>query len=160
MLDADAMRVWIALSVLVLLALVILVRSRRPGKAPRNMDALPLPAGTIRAKPLLSGWEKAAIGQFARQLPRTHRLCPQVRLLDMLSVRDTDRSRWRTTCNRPGSKSVDFTVIDQSGRVMLVIELNDSSHDRPERRDRDKLVRAALNQAGIPPCRVPTRPAA
>ncbi len=68
----------------------------------------------------------------------------------MLSVRDTDRSRWRTTCNRLGSKSVDFAVIDQNGRVMLVIELNDSSHDRPERHDRDKLVRAALNQAGIP----------
>lgn len=150
MLDADAIKVWIGLGLLVLLALAYVARPRRTGKALRTMDALPLPAGTVHAKPLLSGWERAAIDTLARQLPKTHRLCPQVRLLDMLSVRDGDRARWRTTCNRLGSKSVDFAVIDAAGRVVLVIELNDSSHDRPERRDRDKLVRAALDQAGIP----------
>ncbi|NPD70346.1 DUF2726 domain-containing protein (plasmid) [Lichenicola cladoniae] len=144
------MKVWLGIGVLVFLALAYVARSGRPGTAPRNMDALPLPAGTVHAKPLLSGWEKAAIDQLARQLPKTHRLCPQVRLLDMLSVRDGNRARWRTTCNRLGSKSVDFAVIDQAGRVTLVVELNDSSHDRPERRHRDKLVRAALDQAGIP----------
>lgn len=115
-----------------------------------NLDALPLPAGTIRAKPLLSAWEKAAINTFARQLPPGNRLCPQVRLLDMLTVQDGDHSRQRTTCNRLGSKSVDFAVIDPAGCVVVAIELNDSSHDRPERQNRDKLVKAALAQAGIP----------
>lgn len=116
----------------------------------RNLDALPLPVSTISAKPLLSPWEKAVIDSVRMQLPPRHHLCPQVRLLDMLSVQDQDRSRQQTTRNRLGSKSVDFAIIDPDGRVVLVIELHDSSHDRPDRRDRDKLVQTALDQAGIP----------
>jgi hypothetical protein len=153
---------WVVIGLLVLIVLAFGSRSGRSGRtgspAPpitdeagaRNMDALPLPAQTIQAKPLLSAWERAAIDTLARQLPATHRFCPQVRLLDMLTVQDADRSRRRTTRNRLGSKSVDFAVIDPSGRVVLVVELNDSSHDRPDRRDRYGLVQAALDQAGIP----------
>lgn len=118
--------------------------------AARNLDALPLPTRTIYAKPLLSGWERAVIGDLRRQLPPRHHLCPQARLLDMLSVQDEDGSRRQTTRNRLGSKSVDFAVIDPDGRVVLVIELNDRSHDRPDRQDRDRLVRSALEQAQIP----------
>lgn len=124
--------------------------SRQEAPQPRNLDALPLPARTISAKPLLSLWERAVIDSVREQLPPRHHLCPQVRLLDMLSVQDQDRSRQQTTRNRLGSKSVDFAIIDPDGRVVLVIELNDRSHDRPERQDRDRLVQAALDQAGIP----------
>lgn len=161
---------WLLIGCIALLVVGLRSRSKRPGPSatsrpirvvpsvlrapavspPRNMDALPLPQRTIRAKPLLSPWEKAAIDTLGRQLPSTHRLCPQVRLLDMLAVQDNDRSRERTTINRLSSKSVDFAIIDANGCVVLVIELNDKSHDRPDRRDRDELVRVALEQANIP----------
>lgn len=152
---------WIIAGIVLLAFLALRSLPKRDGKpsafvAPseipqqRNMDALPLPVSTISAKPLLSPWEKAVIDSVRAQLPLRHHLCPQVRLLDMLSVEDEDRSRQQTTRNRLGSKSVDFAIINPEGRVVLVIELHDRSHDQPERRDRDRLVQSALDQAGIP----------
>lgn len=81
----------------------------------RNLDALPLPVSTISAKPLLSPWEKAVIDSVRMQLPPRHHLCPQVRLLDMLSVQDQDRSRQQTTRNRLGSKSVNLRSSTRTG---------------------------------------------
>jgi len=52
------------------------------------------------------------------------------------------------------SKSVDFAVIDRAGRVMLVVELDDRTHDRPARRERDRVVDAVLRQCGVPVHRV------
>ncbi len=60
-------------------------------------------------------------------------------------------ARAKTALNRVASKSVDFVVIDlATGDARLVIELDDRSHDRPDRRERDALVDAALGVAGIP----------
>jgi very-short-patch-repair endonuclease len=49
------------------------------------------------------------------------------------------------------SKSVDFAVIElTSGNVVLVVELDDRSHQQPERRERDAFVDSVLDQSGIP----------
>ena len=69
----------------------------------------------------------------------------------MLAVTARDPSARQTALNRVASKSVDFVIVDlASGDARLVIELDDRSHDRPDRRDRDALVDAALRVAGIP----------
>ena len=131
----------IILGALAVLGLVALVRLLGPPRA-----SLP-----YRRKPVLSPWERKALPELLRQLPLGCHLCPQVRLADMLAVTARDPSARQTALNRVASKSVDFIVVDiASGDARLVIELDDRSHGRPDRRDRDALVDAALRVAGIP----------
>ena len=54
-----------------------------------------------------------------------------------------------------GQKHVDFMLADRKDvRPVLVIELDDSSHDLPHRQDRDAFVDEALKTAGLPILRV------
>jgi len=53
--------------------------------------------------------------------------------------------------NRVVSKHVDFVLCDlQNIRPQLVIELDDSSHEREDRRERDAFVDQALEAASLP----------
>ena len=48
-------------------------------------------------------------------------------------------------------KSVDFVICDKAYlRPLLAIELDDSTHDQPDRVARDVIVEAILKNAGIP----------
>ena len=93
------------------------------------------------------------IASVAKERSISLRHAIQLRLKPGLEVAGRNMS---ARANRD-SESVDYAVIDKDGRVMLVIELNDSSHDRPERRDRDKLVGAAL-YCGLSRPRLPSLP--
>ncbi len=102
-------------------------------------------------KPLLTAWERRALLSIRAQLPVGFYVCPQVRLADMLRVAGEDvPGQWRAVA-KVASKSVDFAVVElTSGNVVLVVELDDQSHNRAERRDRDAFVDAALDRSGIP----------
>ena len=130
--------------------LALLLWSRRRRCVMPNLDHLPLPKGSIGAKALLSAWEKAALPTLKASVPAGLHVCPQVRLGDLLVVTGRDAAAERTTRNRLGSKSVDFVVIDRQGQAIVVVELNDATHRRWDRRNRDRLVAEALGQAGIP----------
>ena len=124
-----------------LIVLVTLIRGTRARSA----------GYAYHRKPLLSPWERTAFSTLARQLRPGQHLCPQVRLADLLAVTARGPNARQTALNRVASKSVDFVVVDiATGDARLVIELDDRSHDRPDRRDRDALVDAALRVAGIP----------
>lgn len=52
-------------------------------------------------------------------------------------------------------KHIDFVLADRENvRPVLAIELDDSTHERPERRERDAFVDAALASANLPLLRV------
>lgn len=81
----------------------------------------------------------------------------KVRLADLLNVPRSTKD-WQAHFNRIQSKHVDFVVCDtKMVRVGLVIELDDSSHSQPGRRDRDDFLNAALAAAHLPILRVPAR---
>ena len=102
-------------------------------------------------KPLLSAWERRALLALRQQIPPGHYLCPQVRLADLLRVTFTDEARRQTAFARIKSLSVDFAIVElASGSVVLVVELDDKTHDRPDRQRRDVFVNAVLAQASIP----------
>lgn len=71
----------------------------------------------------------------------------KVRLGDLIRAEEKDRGG-RAKVNQ---KHVDFVLCDaQTLGVIVVIELDDRSHDRPDRRRRDEFVDSALGMAGIP----------
>lgn len=77
-------------------------------------------------------------------------LFSKVRLADLIEPKEKG-STWQSQFNRIRSKHVDFVLCDlPSVKPMLVIELDDSSHDRADRQERDSFVDKALAQAEIP----------
>lgn len=73
----------------------------------------------------------------------------QVRLASIVTIPDKF-FLWRDF-NPLGAKCVDYVLCDKkTGIVVLVIELDDKSHRRLERKRRDKFVNNVLKTAGIP----------
>lgn len=78
-----------------------------------------------------------------------------VRIADLLSVPKGTKNH-RSWLNKILSKHIDFVLCDKDNlEVMVGIELDDASHLRPARRQRDQFVNAAFADAGLPLLRVP-----
>jgi very-short-patch-repair endonuclease len=75
-------------------------------------------------------------------------ICPKVRLADLVhTVERNDRANM----NRIIQKHVDFVLCEkESMKPILVIELDDKSHARADRRERDELVDAVFESAQLP----------
>ncbi len=81
-------------------------------------------------------------------------VCTKVRLADILFVARPHENQ--AYLNRISSKHVDFLLCDSSTMTPVVaIELDDASHKREDRRQRDEFVDNALHAAGLPLVRVP-----
>ncbi len=80
-----------------------------------------------------------------------------VRIADVLSV-DNAQSPGRGWFNRISNKHVDFVLCDPDTlAVVAAIELDDASHERQDRIERDEFVNAAFRSAGLPLIRVPVQ---
>ena len=73
-------------------------------------------------------------------------ICPKVRLWDLIEPKN---SKNQTLVNKIQAKHVDFVLVNRNMDVIGVLELDDSTHDRPDRQQRDSFVRDALEGAGI-----------
>ena len=132
------------LVVLLVLAMAVLSGRGRPGNAFRAAD--------YAAKPLFSNWEAKAFLDIRTSLPAGYYACPQARFADMLVIRAGDASRRQAALNRVTRLSVDFAIIDWSGRVAMVIELDDRTHSRTDRIERDGKVDAIVGSAAFRSC--------
>jgi very-short-patch-repair endonuclease len=82
----------------------------------------------------------------------------KVNLNDLFFAQTGDARRNRAVSNRIDRKHVDFLLCDSSTlRPVLGIELDDRSHERPDRIARDELVDGVFAAAGLPLLRVPVR---
>lgn len=58
---------------------------------------------------------------------------------------------WRAALAHINRKSVDFVLCDKAYiSPKLAIELDDKSHERPDRQERDREVERILSEAGVP----------
>lgn len=85
-------------------------------------------------------------------------VCPKVRLADILDV-DTGQTMQRQAhLNRIISKHVDFLLCEPlSMRLLAGIELDDRSHQRADRQERDELVDRIFETVGLPLLHIPVR---
>jgi len=74
----------------------------------------------------------------------------QVHLANLVAV-ESGTSAFRQYFNPIAMKCVDFVVVQRDTMTsLLVIELDDRSHERIERRERDRPVDDVLSSAAIP----------
>lgn len=83
---------------------------------------------------------------------------PHVALRDLVSVSGVGKSDFYKYYNQIDRKQVDFLLVDSKTlKPMLVIELDDSSHQRADRVQRDEFVEKVLENAKIPIARIPVK---
>ncbi|GCD54234.1 DUF2726 domain-containing protein [Acetobacter pasteurianus] len=106
------------------------------------------------AQPLLSVWEHKTYQKIQAALPPNGEIVcfAQVRYADFMGASDKHSPDEQFEANRQiFGKSADFVFYDKRRRgVVLVYELNDSTHNRPDRKRRDILISGALKSANIP----------
>ncbi len=82
----------------------------------------------------------------------------QVSLGQLLYAAADSRSAQASARNRYDRKTVDFLICDpKTLRPLVAIELDDSTHNRPNRQTRDEQVDELLKSAGLPLVRVKAR---
>ncbi|MCA9189501.1 MAG: DUF2726 domain-containing protein [Pirellulaceae bacterium] len=84
-------------------------------------------------------------------------LLAMVRLADIIRVAPgaAQRQSWQ---NRIHAKHIDFVLCDtETFEPTLAIELDDRSHQRADRIERDAFIEQALSDAGLPLLRIPVQ---
>ncbi|TWU54912.1 Topoisomerase DNA binding C4 zinc finger [Rubripirellula tenax] len=96
----------------------------------------------------LSAAELAFYRVLEQAVGQTYSINNKVRLWDVLYVPRQDDSR--TYENKISSKHIDFLLCDLTTmQPVLAIELDDASHNRKDRQDRDAFLDGALAAAGL-----------
>lgn len=68
-------------------------------------------------------------------------ICPKVRVADIVSIKKGTRD-WQKWFNKIRSKHVDFLLCDYDMNIVLIIELDDRSHETERAKKNDALKNA------------------
>lgn len=106
---------------------------------------------------LFTAAERSFLGVLDQVIKSEYRIFGKVRAADVMSVtKGMSRSEWQQAFNRIQSKHFDFVICGASdSSILLLIELDDKSHKKSGRIERDDFVESATKAAGIPLLRVP-----
>lgn len=74
-------------------------------------------------------------------------VCPKVRLLDIIEPR-SGSNNYMALIGKIQSKHVDFVICDQNLYIKAILELDDNSHNRADRQERDHFVDEILSSVG------------
>lgn len=90
-------------------------------------------------------------------VPSEHLIWPKVRLLDLLLVEGEGGKRL-SAFNRVKAKHIDFVVVRaKDAKPILAIELDDGSHQRADRQERDRFLEELMQKVGLPLLRIRAR---
>ena len=101
--------------------------------------------------------ERSFLGVIDQVIDSEYRVFGKVRAADVMSVtKGMSRSEWQKAFNRIQSKHFDFVICRASdSSIHLLIELDDRSHKKTSRMERDDFIERATDAAGIPLLRIP-----
>lgn len=105
-----------------------------------------------RREALFTAAEFRFLQALRSALPPGLEIFGKVRVADVLRpIERLSPKVWRRAFYRISSKHFDFVLCDRgSGKAVCAIELNDRSHARAERRERDALIARACSEAEFP----------
>lgn len=112
-----------------------------------------------QAKPYFFSNAEASFYHFLKQMVEVDVIIfPHVSLRDLVSV--TGSQEYYKYNNKIDRKQVDFLLVESKTlKPRLVIELDDKTHKRADRIQRDEFVEKVLEVANIPIARIPVQPA-
>ncbi len=106
----------------------------------------------------LSNAELSFYKTLQQAMPETFTICPKVSLSDIFFVSTRDRSSWTRYNNKINRKHVDFLLCEKvSMKPVCGIELDDSSHSKQKRVERDRFVDKVFETVGLKLLRFPVK---
>ncbi|MGY8749882.1 MAG: DUF2726 domain-containing protein [Pirellulales bacterium] len=136
---------WLGLSILVAVILLMQIWA-----LPRNLPYLA--RGQLVTKSELKFYKS-----LSKAVQDDFQIFAMVRIADLLRVEKGNKHR-RKWLNKILAKHIDFVLCDPGSLKPLVcLELDDVSHQRPDRIERDKFVNLAFKSAQLPLLRIPTQ---
>lgn len=105
-----------------------------------------------RVDSLFSPAERSFLGVLDRVVGRNARIFGKIRVEDVIETRKgLSPSERQSARNRISSKHFDFVLCTNDDvSPICAIELNDSSHQRKNRQERDEFLTKACDAAGLP----------
>lgn len=135
--------IFIALIVLALKYAELLLK-----RLPKNNDKRTDYSHSYQSKYLLTKNEWSEYKKLQKHAAEKRLIiCPKVRLLDIIEPRKGEQE-YKSLLNKVQSKHVDFLICDQDLHIKAVLELDDNSHDRKDRKERDAFVDQILTSVG------------
>lgn len=127
------------------------LRGLRPGTAEQLLCRRP---SFVSAGHLMTVREQRFLRRLDRVIDtRLWRLCPQVRVADIVRVaadRKSGSREWWQLFRLVSQWHCDVVITDRDGRIVAAVELDDRTHQAPKRQRRDLVLEEILKQAGIP----------
>ena len=154
---------WLTVLVLVVIGATAVAlwrrMSRREGESLDGPTSVEFPYE--RTSVLLSAAERSFLGVLEQALGEGYRVCPKVRVADAISVRNSlPRGEWQRAFNRISSKHFDFVVCRSMDlEIACAVELDDSTHRRSDRRERDMFLGTVCSSSSLPLLRFPAKEA-
>lgn len=135
--------IWIAL-IFVVLAFVL---SRIPQQAGGEQEF-----SYEKIEPLFSPAERSFFGVLTQAVNERAVVLGKVRVADVLRpTKGVGKSQWQKAFNRISAKHFDYVICAPDTLVVLaVVELDDKSHAKRNRVERDILLDSACADAGLP----------
>ncbi len=137
---------WIALAVVLIVLVVLIAVKQKPSH--NGEEGAPY----TRTPSLFTPAERSFLGVLDLAAGKDFRVFGKVRVGDVLTPRaGQDRSTRQTALNRINRKHFDFILCRPDDlTVLCAIELNDASHQRKDRQERDEFLEKACQSAGLP----------
>ena len=138
-------------TIIVVVVLVSLLKAQQSGPA-KEM-------GYEARKELFSPAERSFLGVLEQAVAGQYRIFGKVRLGDLIQpAKGYSKGQRLGAWNRINQKHVDFALCQTDTLAVVgAVELDDSSHRRKDRSERDDFVDKALKSAGIPLVRFAAR---
>lgn len=135
---------------LILIIMIIIVCNRKKEEIIMNTDIIPYKLN----KNLFTDIERFFY-KVLRDITNKMDLIimTKVRLADIIYTKDTNY----TYFNKIKAKHIDFVLIDNDGNIKLLIELDDKSHNEPNRKQRDEFLNKIFENLNIKLLRIPAK---
>ena len=94
--------------------------------------------------------------KFYKQLKKiTDKL--ELTIFAQVSLYQVIRNKNFKDFNKIKSKSIDFVITENNGKIKMCIELDDKSHNKNNRIERDNFINEIFNQANMKLLRIPVQ---
>lgn len=144
---------WFVVIVAVLVVVAVLVAKLKPQE--QTGDGFPY----IKNQVLFTPAERSFLGVLEHAVGEDYRVFGKIRVADVVRVKSLgDRSARQRAFNRINAKHFDFILCSKGDlAIVAAIELDDKSHERRDRRERDSFLVSLCQAASLPLIRVPAK---
>lgn len=142
---------WLVWLILVVVVAVVLAARLKP----QGVKGFPYKKNPV----LFSPAERSFLGVLEQAVGDQYRVFGKVRVADVANVKSmSDCRTWQRAFNKISAKHFDFVICASDNlEIVAAVELDDKSHGKRQRQDRDKFLAGLCEAISLPLVRVPAQ---